>query len=146
MAPDWVKEALEQGDHMQHIKPENQVRIFTPTRGQASSSSWEGPITDSQAVVVSDYLLTEQEAAQYHSEDGEEEPDINQRGEQAYEEAQDLGTGPSWEMEIPPRMKSIEYPRNMGAYARSGEDAYEAYWKAWLEEVIEPPTSDTAYL
>ena len=85
--------------------------------GQTSSSSWEGPITESQAVAVSDHLLTEQEAAIYHSEDGDEESDISFQNEGVHRSGQDqdLGEGPSWEIGIPPRMRSIEYPRNMGA-------------------------------
>ena len=150
-----MKEAFEQGDHMQQIKLESQVQISTPTRGQASSSSWEGPITDSQAVAVSDYLLTEQETAQYYSEDGEAETDVhkeeqiydenNKKSEPTYEDVQDLGSGPSWEIEIPPPMRSIEYPRNMEGYTISGENAYDAYFKACLDEVMEPPPSDTYY-
>ena len=41
VAPGWVKEALEQGDHMHQIKPENQVHV-TPPNDQRSRQ-YEGP-------------------------------------------------------------------------------------------------------
>ena len=71
VAPKWVKGVLEDEEALTHIKPEQQV-ANTPVRAQASSSSWEELITDTQALAVSDYLLNEQETKQYYSEEEEE--------------------------------------------------------------------------
>ena len=57
IAPDWVKEAIEEVQHMKQIKPEDQVIAISAPRSKhaaSSSSSWERPISDSQAVSISD--------------------------------------------------------------------------------------------
>ena len=76
IAPKWIEEAL-------GAQPQTAANNETRTEG-ASSSSWEKPITDSQAVEMSDYLLTEQEAQEYLSENNDSDP-----------EQPDIG--PAWE-------------------------------------------------
>ena len=62
----WIKEALD---------PQNYEDTETNQhQADASSSSWEGPLTDSQAVHISDYLLTDQEAQAFLSADEKSEP------------------------------------------------------------------------
>ena len=58
VAPKWVQEAFRTDTSANASAPSNQQR-------GGSSSSWEGPISDTQAAAVSDYLLTEQETAAY---------------------------------------------------------------------------------
>ena len=100
---------------MQQIKPENQVRTATPTIGPASSRSWEGPITDSQAVAASDYLLTEQEANIFLAEDGQTHANqVVPNNFRAEDNAEDIIGAPSWEVEVPHRPLSIEYPQKCG--------------------------------
>ena len=60
--PSWVKEALGQEEQQ-----------AATGANSSSSSSWERPLTDSQAVEMSNYLLTEQEAHAFNSEESEAE-------------------------------------------------------------------------
>ena len=87
--PSWVKEAL--------WKEEQQE---TTGANSASSSSWERPLTDSQAVEMSNYLLTEQEAQAYDSE----EP-----------EAENEEPGPAWEHMWFKDLESHDWPWNLEA-------------------------------
>ena len=130
---------------MTHIKHEQQVAKETPARAQASSGSWEGPITDSQAAAVSDYLLNEQETKQDYSEE-EEEPSKDPNGLYINMEikTQVPESGPSWES-LPAQLSSHEYPRDLEGYVVSGESAYDAYWQTWLAEIIGPPPTDRYY-
>ena len=97
----------------------------------AASSSWEGRISDSQAVAISDHLLNEQETAVFFSEDEEEVgPDI----------------GPSWEAAGMLGLSSHKYPSDMQGYEHNGPEAYEAFWESWLEEVQRPPHPDYYYI
>ena len=108
--PSWVKKALGQKQ--------------TEARGaSSSSSSWERPLTDSQAVELSDYLLTEQEAQACNCEESEEEAEY----------------GPTWEHMCFQDNATYEYPDNLLPY---GPEAYGAYWERWLAEVIAPPPYD----
>ena len=97
----------------------------------AASSSWERPIIDSQAVAISDHLLTEQETAVFFSEDEElNGPDI----------------GPSCEVEWFQGLRSDQYPADMQGYAHNSPEAYAAFWETWLEEVQRPPEPDYYYI
>ena len=69
VAPSWVAEALG-GD----TGATNSATTRQHTG--ASSSSWEGPISDTQAIAISDHLLTEQEEAAFFSDDEQQGPDI----------------------------------------------------------------------
>ena len=82
----------------------------------ASSSSWEGPIFDTQAIAVSEFLLNEEEMAQYYSEE---------------EDSGRPETGPAWETAWYQGLESHQYPNVLSEY---GDDVYESYWEAWLEE------------
>ena len=107
--PGWVKAALGQ---------DNGVAGAT----SSSSSSWERPLTDSQAVEISDALLTEREMREFLSEEsGEEE------------------SGPAWEQQGFAHKASYEYPHNLLPY---GPEAYGAFWEKWLEELVTPPPQD----
>ena len=88
----------------------------------SSSSSWTTHISDSQAVEMSDYLLTEHQAQIYMSEedDIEEEPE----------------NGPSWEHIWFHGQESDAFPADLRPY---GPEAYGAYWEQWLAEIIRPP-------
>ena len=61
VAPRWIKEAL---DPQRYEDTESNMHVTG-----ASSSSWEGPLSDSQAVHISDYLLTDQKAQAFLSAD-----------------------------------------------------------------------------
>ena len=96
-----------------------------------ASSSWEVPITDSQAVAISDHILIEQENALFFSEDEESTgPDI----------------GPAWEAEWYQGLRSDQYPADMQGYGNNSPDAYAAFWETWLEEVQRPPEPDYYYI
>ena len=89
----------------------------------ASSSSWEGPLTETQAVHISDYLLTDQEAQVYlseYEEEGQEQPE----------------RGPAWERIWFSEYDSDRFPADLSPY---GPETYGAYWEKWLAEVIRPP-------
>ena len=75
VAPSWVTDALGDGSGAA-----NSATSMHHTG--ASSSSWEGPISNTQAVALSDHLLTVQEEAAFFSDEEEPQgPDI----------------GPSWQ-------------------------------------------------
>ena len=119
VAPKWVKEAL-QADK----RASNQTPIY---QTGPSSSSWEGPISDTHAVAVSEYLLNEQKTAQYLSE--EEESDVPE-------------AGPAWEVTWYQGIPSHQYLRDMRGY---GAEVYESFWKAWLDEIQRPPPTNEYY-
>ena len=121
VALSWVTEALGTGSGAA-----NSATITHHTG--ASSSSWEGPIYDTQAVALSDHLLTEQEEAAFFSDD---------------EEQQGPDRGPSWETAWFYGFESDQYPADLRPY---GPEAYEAYCEAWLEEVQRPPPQDYYYI
>ena len=103
VAPKWIKEAL--------YPHGNEETESNHRHTGASSSSWEGPITDSQAVHISDYILTEQEEQAYFSADENEslaEPD----------------QGPAWERMWFSDLDSDRYPADLSPY---GPEAYGAY-------------------
>ena len=60
---------------MSQVKPERLVKAKrkVPDKDKnipsSSSSKWETPISDTQAVKISNYLLTEQEAQEFLDED-----------------------------------------------------------------------------
>ena len=77
VAPKWIEEAL--GEKAQ-AENTNDVRSKS-----ASSSNWDKPLTDTQAVEISDYLITDQEAQFFVSED--EDTQVTPEPE----------AGPAWE-------------------------------------------------
>ena len=119
VAPRWIKEALGQEEEAEEV-----AKVAT----SSSSSSWERPLTDFQAVEMSDYIFNEQEAQAYFSDEGEET---------GYYEP-----GPSWEHMWFQDHETHDYPWNLEPY---GPEAYGAYWERWLEEVIAPPPADYYY-
>ena len=114
---------------MKEIKPEPQVctylqykedhEPYMETLGVPSSSRWEETISDTQAVTLSDYLLTEQEAEtfleeevlQEHLEVGENRNTLEATSGQPDNQApsnEDIAEAPSWEVDrsqplLPPR-------------------------------------------
>ena len=106
--PAWVKAAIGQA----HV---------AAGASSSSSSSWERPLTDSQAVELSDMLLTEQETREFLSDESEEE------------------TGPAWEQPDFINKASYEYPYNLQPY---GPEAYGAFWEQWLDELVAPTPHD----
>ena len=95
IAPKWVKEALD-------TQSQETASNGAQTVG-ASSSSWERPLTDSQAVEMSDYLLTEQEVQDYLSDndnEDQEQPDI----------------GPPWEHMWFYKYESDRFPTDLSPY------------------------------
>ena len=86
---------------------ENEDTTEDIAQAGTSSSSWEGPITDSQAVKLSDFLLTEQEEQEFHSD---EEPGPDR--------------GPSWETSWLSDLDSSSYPADLRLY---GPEAYDAF-------------------
>ena len=106
--PAWVKAAI------------GQAQGATGT-SSSSSSSWDRPLTDTQAVELSDMLLTEQEIREFLSDESEEE------------------TGPSWEQPDFINKASYEYPYNLQPY---GPEAYGAFWEQWLDELVAPTPQD----
>ena len=80
-----VRHAVKQFRHMKEIKPEHKVALPTDKKrrlmpqaanmasGASSINSQHRPLTDSQAIAMSDMLLSSQEAEQYWQESGEGE-------------------------------------------------------------------------
>ena len=75
-APSWFRQAIKQGSHMKEVKPEHKVAMpsdkkrrlmpkGTHISGASSSNSSYRPLTDSQALGLSDMLLSTQDAEQY---------------------------------------------------------------------------------
>ena len=120
VAPRWIKEALGHAEDA-----EEATRVAT----SSSISSWERPLTDSQAVEMSDYIFNDQEAQAYFSDDEEEDLEYFEQG-------------PSWEHMWFQGRETHDYPWNLAPY---GPEAYGAYWEQWLEEVIAPPPADYYY-
>ena len=145
---------------MKKVKPEHQVYAEGPQQSairqstsSSSSSRWEAPISDTQVVNISDYLLTEQETRIFLAEEGQmqqvesaEEGQAQQEARtqasnqaapheppegQTYSEDDDSGV-PSWEVELPHRLFSKEFPVN--TYGESA-DRCDMYWQTWLDEV-----------
>ena len=73
---------------------------------------------------MSNYLLNEQEAQEFFSEESEGENNE---------------PGPSWEHMWFQDHASHDYPPNLVTY---GPEAYGAYWERWLAEIIAPPPAD----
>ena len=113
----WIKETLGHADDAEEV-----AKVAT----SASSSSWERPLTDSQAIELSDYILNDQEAQAYFSDEAEDDLEYFEQG-------------PSWEHMWFQGRESLDYPRNLRPY---GPEAYGAFWESWLEEVIAPPPAD----
>ena len=100
VAPEWVKEAL---GHPQ----DDEGNRAKETQAGTSRSSWEGPITDSQAVHISDLLLTEQEEQELLAD---EEPGTD--------------GGPSWETSWFSDLDSGSYPADLRPYSPEAYDAF----------------------
>ena len=94
-----------------------------PGARSSSSSSWEAPLSDSQAVSISDFPLNEQETKEFLAQD----------------EESDNMEGPAWEQNDFQDKKSYEYPQNLQPY---GPEAYGAFWEQWLEELTAPTPHD----
>ena len=105
-------------------------------------------------MTISDFLLTEQAAEIYLPEQGASANEAlylgsqqgspnnaNEQPQESSDDPADIG-GPSWEIDVPPRMLSIEYPRNMGGYVQPGDEAYDAYWSAWINELADADELD----
>ena len=101
----------------------------------------EAPISETPAVEVSDYLLTEQEAQELLDEEVVPTPNAGHSDgasgvadrEPASNNGEEEDDAPSCERDTPLRMLSIEYPRNMGRYRQTCPEVYEEYWQAWLD-------------
>ena len=117
MAPNLVKEALAADGNTSSENAHD-----AQPRGQPSSSSWEGPLADSQAIAISDYLLNEQETTQYLGEDNEPSSTVGETS------AQEPESGPSWENGWTVGFTSHQYPRDLGGYSVSGETASDTFW------------------
>ena len=108
-APEWVRAEVE--------------AVSKTGASSSSSSSWEAPLSDSQAVNISDFLLNEQETREFLAQD----------------EESDTIEGPAWEHNDFIDKKSYEYPYNLQPY---GPEAYGAFWEQWLEELTAPTPHD----
>ena len=133
--PAWVKAVLrnEQGD----LDPQE-------TNNTSSSSSWEQPLTDSQAIHISDYILTREEELQFMSEEEDGNDHQEQGNAPAWEQA--------WENDRPQAThdysNELWYPGPVSGWPidlrHYGDDADDEYWSRWLAEVS-LPTSRTGY-
>ena len=122
-----IEEDIQQYKSQPYVEPE-WVRAeigeeSKPGTNSSSSSSWEKPLMDSQAVAISDMLLTTQEAKEFLSDGSDIENDI----------------GPAWEHNDFTNMKSYEYPYDLQPY---GSEAYGAFWEQWLKELAAPTPHD----
>ena len=61
--PQWIKDIL--GTENTSVSSPEEATASRPNIS-SSSSSWEKPISDSQAVQISDYILTREEEQAYH--------------------------------------------------------------------------------
>ena len=92
--PQWIKEAL-RGER------EPSGADTRAHSNSASSSSWEQPLTDSQAVNLNNYILTSEEASEFFAE--REEGDSNHPNPANHDEQEEVPLAsepaPAWEIE-----------------------------------------------
>ena len=108
-----IRRDIQQLKKQEYVPPKwVQEQIGTTNANQSptpASSSWEGPITDSQAVRISDYLLTEEEEREFFS---------NEENTHGPEQ------GPSWEQIWFADHDANWDPADLRGY---GPQAYEIY-------------------
>ena len=153
--PQWIKEAL-RGER------EPSGADTHAHSNSASSSSWEQPLTDSQAVNLSNYILTREEASEFFAD--EDDGDINHPSPANHDEQVEVPLAaepaPAWEIEeatlcpeTAPARETIchnESPTERETFANlpatrwpvnlrnDGPEIEEAYWVLWLAEMHQP--------
>ena len=113
----------------QEQKPRQQAK----PKQSSSSSSWEQPISDTQAVEISDYIMTHEEEQAFFSDEDDSanssqpnrQDTLQQREENAPEGEE---APPSWEQAW---HDDVQQPSAIA------EDTF--HWVAWLDEIKQLP-------
>ena len=123
-APSWVTKIIDKEDKQQR----HQLQTSS-----SSSSRWEAPISDTQAVEISDFLMTNEEENIFFQEDGPEDNGTvsstvqTQEGSTAEVETE---AAPSWEHHWEADAQPASSP---------ADDDDSSYWEAWLEDIQYKP-------
>ena len=109
-------------------------------RQSSSSSSWEQPISDTQAVEISDYIMTHEEEQAFFS-DEEACADSRQkiRRDEALQQSDTTINDPEGE-EISPSWEHA-WHNDMQQPAALPEENSGDFWETWLEEIKQLPRS-----
>ena len=100
------------------------------TPGERASSSWEQPITDTQAIEISNCIFSKDEEHAYFSE----------------EEAA-TAPGPAWEQTwFKDRTTDTWYYAPQYPHKIEGSESGDSNWEAWLAEVTTVPPPNYYYL
>ena len=138
-APAWVTKIIDKEESMQCNKLQS---------SSSSSSRWEEPISDTQAVAISDFLMTAEEEKAFFQEDGEDtglereavpttaqSHEVAQDGSDAIAEHHEASTtevehhdAPSWEHLWEADAQPAE---------TTTTDSFD--WEAWLEDIKPMP-------
>ena len=121
-----------------------------PNRSSASSAHWEQPISDTQAVELSNYLLTAEEEQEFLAtqEDSFTIDQFSQESEEALlswevhvNQSRDDALTTHWHWD---NISSTWYYGPQFPYATQA--ANDPNWAEWLEGVTSPPPQDYYYL
>ena len=155
--PQWIKEILSKE---QEHKGQQQVE----QQQSSSASSWEQPISDTQAVEISDYIMTNEEEhaffsdhedsanscqandrdtssqpnQQYSQQLSEENADEDDRAMSSHadQHTQQPSEENTWSEEAPPSWEQ-HWETDTQQPATQVEDSFD--WEAWLDEIKELP-------
>ena len=152
-------------------KKEAQQNPQAGQRSSASSSSWEQPISDTQAVELSNFIMTTEEEQNFFAEDEYAtnshtiDGDISHQPNQADAQPADEETSPGWEQHWTAGNLDTRLPHNPAIgkiwckdsitdtwyYAPqfphfAAADSGDPDWQSWLAEVTAMPPPDYYYL
>ena len=155
--PQWIKEILSK-------EQENKGQQQVEQQQSSSASSWEQPISDTQAVEISDYIMTNEEEhaffldhedianscqaydrdtssqanQQYSQKLCEENADEDDRAMSSHadQHTQQPSEENTWSEEAPPSWEQ-HWETDTQQPATQVEDSFD--WEAWLDEIKELP-------
>ena len=119
---------------------EHQGQQQVEQQQSSSASSWEQPISDTQAVEISDYIMTHEEEQAFFSdhEDSANSCQANDRdtSSQANQQTQQPSAENTWSEEAPPSWEQ-HLENDTQQPATQVEDSFD--WEAWLDEIKHLP-------
>ena len=122
--PDWIKNILSK-DREQNQQQARQQQ-------SSSSSSWEQPISETQAVEISDYIMTHAEEQAFLSD--EDDRAMSSHADQ--QDTQQQSEENAWSEEAPPSWEQ-HWENDTQQPATQVEDSFD--WEAWLDEIKQLP-------
>ena len=130
-APTWVTNIIEKDSKTQGQEVQKQaVQRNQVQAASSSSTNWEAPISDTQAIDISEFLMTTEEENIFFQEDGLEDSGavpttVQSQGDPAEGEKDDA---PSWERHW-----------EADAQPAASPDEDNSYWEEWLEDIQYKP-------